>query len=70
MRKEGILVVAFVFASIWVVAMAGVAAVWMTAEARVFGLVVLPAAVVAALFVLYFEWREDLRRRLLADVDR
>ena len=42
-------------------------ALWWTAEARVFGLVVPPTAMVAALLVVYFDWRERLSRRMLAD---
>jgi hypothetical protein len=32
-----------------------------------FGLVVLPTAIVAPLLVVYFDWREKLRRRMLAE---
>ena len=48
-------------------AVAATMALWGTAEARVFGLVALPTAIVAALLVVYFDWREQLSRRMLAD---
>ena len=43
--------------------------VWLTSEVRVFGLVMLPTAIVAALLVVYFDWRAKLRRRVLAERD-
>ena len=45
----------------------GVTAVWLTGEVRVFGLVGLPAAIVAGLLVVYFDWREKLLRRMLTE---
>jgi hypothetical protein len=45
---------------------AGATAMWFTSEVRVFALVALPTAV-AALLVVYVDWREKLRRRMLAD---
>jgi hypothetical protein len=59
--------VVLVFVSVWVVLIVGATAVWLTGEIRVFGLVVLPTAIVAPLLVVYFDWREKLRRRMLAD---
>ena len=48
------------------------AAVWLTNDLRSSGFVV-PAAVLAAALVWYFEWRSELRQRTLSDsrdVDR
>jgi hypothetical protein len=39
----------------------------LTEEVRVFGLVILPTAIVASLLVLYFDWRATLQRRILAE---
>ena len=44
-------------------------AVWLTDEVRVVALVMLPTAIVASLLVLYFDWRAELQRRLLAERD-
>ena len=62
-----ILAVALAFVAIWVVLAAGATAIWLTGEVRVFGLVMVPTAIVAALLVVYFDWREKLRRRMLAE---
>lgn len=67
--KGTIVAMAIIFVSIWVALAAGITAVWLTSEARVFGLVILPTAVVASLLVLYFDWRAKLRRRALTDGD-
>ena len=67
MRKSRILAIGLAFVSIWVVIAAGIAAVWLTEEVRVVGLVMVPTAVVASLLVLYFDWRAKLQRRLLAE---
>jgi hypothetical protein len=64
-----ILALGLAFVSIWVVMAAGVAAVWLTDEVRVVGLVILPTAIVASLLVRYFDWRAKLQRRLLAERD-
>jgi hypothetical protein len=64
-RRARILAVALVFISIWVVATAGITAVWLTSEVRVFGLVILPTAIVASLLVVYFDWRTNVRQRML-----
>lgn len=53
-------VVALFFVSICVVMTASIAAVWPTEEVRAFGLVVLLTAIVAALLVVYFDWRAKL----------
>jgi hypothetical protein len=58
-------ILALVFVSIWVVVTVGITAVWLTSEVRVFGLVVLPTAIVASLLVVYFDWRTNLRDRML-----
>lgn len=68
-NKETIVALALLFVSIWVVLAAGITAVWLTAEVRVFGLVILPTAIVAGLLVPYFEWRATLRRRVLGERD-
>jgi hypothetical protein len=52
--------------SLWIVLAASAAAVWLTEEVRVVGLVILPAIIVGALLVLYFDWRTSMRRRILA----
>ena len=69
MRKSRIVAIGLAFVSIWVVIAAGIAAVWLTEEVRVIGLVTVPTAVVASLLVLYFDWRGKLQRRLLAERD-
>lgn len=69
MKRERILAVALAFVSVWVALAAGLTAVWLTEEVRVFGLVMLPTAVAAALVVLYFEWRGRLMRRSRAEHD-
>ena len=65
--KATIVALALFFVSIWVVLAAGTAAVWLTDEVRVFGLVILPTGIVAGLLVVYFAWRDNLRRRTLAE---
>jgi hypothetical protein len=66
-KKETILAVALALVGIWVVLATGATAVWLTGEVRVFGLVALPTAIVASLLVVYFDWREKLLRRMLAE---
>ena len=68
-NKETIVALALLFFSMWVVLAAGVTAVWLTAEVRVFGLVLLSTAIVAGLLVVYFEWRAKLRHRVLGERD-
>jgi hypothetical protein len=63
------IVVAVLFVSIWVVLAASITAVWLTAEVRVIGLVMLPTGIVAGLLVVYFDWRAKLLRRVLAERD-
>jgi hypothetical protein len=62
-------IVAIVLAciSIFVVLTAAATAVWLTSEVRVFGLVMLPTAIVAGLLVVYFDWRGKLRHRIPAN---
>jgi hypothetical protein len=64
-----ILAVVLAFISLFVVVIAGSIAMWLTSEVRVFGLVVLPTAIVAGLLVVYFDWRAKLHNRILADRD-
>ena len=66
-RTATILALVLAFVALWVVLAAGSAAVWLTGDVRVFGLVGLPTAIVAALLVAYFDWRENLRRRMLGE---
>ena len=63
MNRATLVALALLFVSIWVVLAAGVTAVWLTEEVRVFGLVILPTGIVAGLLVVYFDWRAKLRRR-------
>ena len=70
MKRSIVLAIALAFVSIWVVVAAGMTAVWLTGEVRVFGLVMLPTAVVASLLVVYFDWRARLQRRILAKRDQ
>ena len=65
-RTATILAVALAFAALWVVLAVGATAAWLTGEGRVFGLVAL-TAIVAPLLVAYFDWREKLSRRMLAE---
>ena len=48
----------------------GLAAVWLTGEARVLSLVILPSIVMPTLLVLYFESRRTLQRQVCAELDR
>jgi putative Mn2+ efflux pump MntP len=68
-NKSKVLAIALAFLSVWVVMAAGMTAVWLTEEVRVVGLIALPPAIVAALLVLYFDWRARLQRRILAGRD-
>ena len=68
-NKETIVALALLLFSIGSFRPMGITAVWLTAEARVFGLVILPTAIVAGLLVVYFEWRPTLRRRVLGERD-
>jgi len=62
--KTTVVAVALALVSAWVVMMAGVTAVWLTDEVRVFGLVMLPTVIVAGLLVVYFDWRAKLLNRI------
>ena len=64
--KPAIVAIVLSVVCIFVVLTAGATAVWLTSEVRVFGLVLLPTAVVAGLLVVYFDWRATLRNRILA----
>jgi hypothetical protein len=68
-NEKTIVALVLAFFSIWVVLAVGITAVWLTSEVRVFGLVILPTAMVAGLLVVYFDWRAKLRRRVLAERD-
>ena len=67
--KTTVVALLLLFVSIWVVLAAGITAVWLTEEVRVVGLVILPTGVVAGLLVVYFAWRDNLRRRALSERD-
>ena len=67
--KSEIMAIMLAFISIFVVLTAGATAVWLTSEVRVFGLVMLPTAIVAGLLVVYFDWRVKPRNRISADCD-
>jgi hypothetical protein len=69
MKRLTVLGMALALVSIWAVMATGGTAVWLTEEIRVVGLVTLPTAVVAALLVLYFDWRIKLQRQVLAEHD-
>lgn len=62
--KQTVIAAVLFFVSIWVVIAAGITAVWLTQEVRVFGLVMLPTAIVAGLLVVYFDWRAKLVSRI------
>ena len=62
--KQTVMAVVLFLVSIWVVMTAGITAVWLTEEVRVFGLVMLPTAIVAGLLVVYFDWRAELLNRI------
>jgi hypothetical protein len=64
-KKSRILAVLIGLVSLWTVLAASAAAVWLTEEVRVIGLVILPAILVGALLVLYFDWRTAMLRRIL-----
>jgi hypothetical protein len=68
-EKTTILAARIAFMSIWIVSAAGITAFWVLEELRMFGLVLLPVAIVASLLVFYFNWRAKLRRRILAECD-
>ena len=67
MKKSTFVAMALACAGIWVVLAATIAAIWLTGEPRVLGLVMLPAVTVASLFVLYLEWLGTTRRRIDAE---
>ena len=69
MRQSTILAVVLGFAGLSAVIAAGLTAVWLTEEIRVLSLVILPSIVVATLLVLYFEWRDTLRRQPWTEQD-
>jgi hypothetical protein len=66
-NRSTVLAIAVALVSVWVMTAAGMTAVWLTEDARVFGLIALPTAIVASLLVLYFDWRARVQRRILAE---
>ena len=62
--KGTIVAVVLFFVSIWVMMAAGLKAVSLLEEVRVFGLVILSTAMVAGLLVVYFDWRAKLLDRI------
>lgn len=70
MTKSAVLAVTVGIVSLWIVMIAGITAVWLTDEVRVLGVVMLPAGIVAGLLVLYFDWRDNLRRRVVDERKR
>ena len=62
--KAAIVAVLLFVVSIGVVLSVGIIAVWLTAEVRVLGLVILPTVIVATLLVAYFDWRAKLLNRI------
>ena len=63
-KRTIVAAVPFFFVSIWLVIAAGTPPVWLTEQVRVFGLVMLPTAIVAALLVVYFDWRAKVLSRI------
>jgi hypothetical protein len=62
--KRMIVAAVLFFVGIWLVMPTGIPAVWLTEQARVFGLVMFPTAIVAGLLVVYFEWRAKVLSRI------
>jgi hypothetical protein len=69
LNKETVVALVLAFVSMWVLLALAITAVWLTSEVRMFGLVILPTAIVGGLLVVYFDWRAKLRRRVLAERD-
>ena len=63
-RTETIVAVVVFFVIMWMMMTTGITAVWLTEEVRSFGRAMLPAAIVAAVLVLYVDWRARLLRRI------
>ena len=68
MMKSTIRFMATAFMRIALPLAAGVAAIWLAGELRVFGLLMLSTAIVAGL-VLYFDWRGKWLRQILVELD-
>ena len=68
-NKETVVALVAAIVSIWVLLAVAITAVWLTSEVRMFGLVILPTAIVGGLLVVYFDWRAKLRHRVLAERD-
>ena len=58
--KTTVVAMTLLFVGIWLAMTAGITAVWLTEEVRLFGLVMLPTTIVAGPLVLYFDWRAKL----------
>ena len=69
LKKTTVIAALLALVSVWVVMAAGATAVWLTSQIRVFGLVLLPTAIVASLLILYFDWRTRMFRRIRHDRD-
>lgn len=67
MKTSRILTIGIALLSIWALTALGIPAVRLTQEVRGLALVILPAAIVTALLVLYFDWRAKLQRRMLGE---
>jgi uncharacterized membrane protein len=68
-RTATSLAVALACAAMCAVVAAAATAAWLTGEVRVSGLVALLTAIAEGLLVVYFDGREKLRRRTLAESD-
>lgn len=67
--REEIAAVWLFFVSLLVAIVAGLTAVWLTAEIRVFGIVLFPTVAVAAMMILYYDWRPKLSRRSRSEAE-
>jgi hypothetical protein len=56
-------------AIVWIVLFADITPLWLTEELRMFGVIILPAAIAALLLGPYFDWRAKLQRRLRMERD-
>jgi len=56
-------------ASVTLVLLGGAAAVWLTSDLRAVGVVIMGVGAIASGLVAYFEWRANLRHRMLAETE-
>ena len=63
-KKRIVVAAVLFFVSIWLIMPTGITPVWLTEQVRVFGLVMLPTAIIAGLLVVYFEWRAKVLNRI------